>query len=249
MTETDTETDTVHMSDLPAALCTGIAGKSARIVVGLNWTLVEGPNGTGLAHTPQRGTAGCRSLPEPGSYAGRGLAELASLVHAENVFEQAIGFAAINAHHNRCDLKGASKNGLDLVEERGERTVVIGRFPGLDERLPGAAVIEREPGPGDYPESAADELLPKAEHLVITASALVNGTLPRLLSLAPRAFTVLLGPSTPLASALFGFGIDALSGLVVADVDAAFHAAGEGGAVSALKRHGRYVTLLRPRSK
>lgn len=235
----------ITLDDILAELCSGIAGAAARVIVGLNWTLVEGPKGAGLVHTPTRGAAGCRSLPEPGTYAGRPLAELARLTAAENVFEQSIGFAAINAHHNRFDLEGAPKNGLDLVEPRGERTVVIGRFPDLDERLPGAAVIEREPGPGDYPEEAAGDLLPKAEQLVITASALANGTLPDLLNLAPQAFTVVLGPSTPLCPGLFRFGIDALSGLIPANVDAAAAVVAEGGAVSALKRTARYVTITR----
>lgn len=235
----------ITLDDILAELRAGIAGATERVLVGLNWTLVVGPSGAGCAHTPARGTAGCRSLPEPGTYAGRPLAELATLVASDNVFEQTIGFAAINAHHNRYDLEGAPENGLDLVEPRGERTVVIGRFPGLDERLPGAAVIEREPGPGDYPEEAADELLPKAEQLVITASTLTNLTLPQLLSLAPKAFTVVLGPSTPLCRGLFRFGIDALSGLVITDLAGAASVVTEGGAVSALKRHARFVTITR----
>ena len=43
----------------------GVGGRAKRVIVGLNWTLVEGPHGAGLAHTPTRGTNGCRSLPDP----------------------------------------------------------------------------------------------------------------------------------------------------------------------------------------
>ena len=230
---------------LYAALGEGVSGTAGRVVVGLNWTLVEGPEGVGLAHTEARGTGGCDGLPEPGEYAGRDLGELARLIASDNIFERSIALAAINAHHNRWDLEGEAVNGLDLVEPRGEKTVVIGRFPDLDERLPGAAVIERKPGPGNYPEAAAETLLPAAEHVLITATALVNGSLPRLLELGRDAFVVLVGPSAPLAPVLFDHGVDAVSGFVVVDTGAALRTVMEGGAVQTLKHHGRYVTVTK----
>lgn len=226
-------------------LMSNVAGLAGRVVVGLNWTLVEGPDGIGLSHTPTRGTNGCRSLPNPGSYAGRDLSDLTALIHSDNVFEIAIAIAAANAFHNRSDRTGTSENGLDLVAARSAKTVVIGRFPGLDTRLPGAAVIEREPGPNDYPESAAESLLPECECLVITASTLLDGALPNLLALGPQAFTVLLGPGTPLATSLFEHGVDALSGVVVKDATALVQVIGEGGAVRAMKRHAHNLTLLK----
>ena len=229
---------------LSAGLRHGSSGIAERGVSGLNWTYVEGSVGAGLVHTPARGTEGCHGLPEPGSYRGSALADLAGLIESDNIFERVLGYAAINAHHNRYDLDGADANGLDMIEARGERTVVIGRFPELDEKLPGAAVIEREPGPGDYPPEAAADLVPAAEFLAITASTLSNGSLGGLLALAPAtAFTVLVGPSAPLSPALFALGVNALSGLVPVDLDGTAQRVSEGGAVSALKPLGRYVTL------
>ena len=43
--------------------------------------------------------------PAPGGYSGRELADLAALWRSENVFERAIGVAAVNAHWNRFDLE------------------------------------------------------------------------------------------------------------------------------------------------
>ncbi|MDH3700154.1 MAG: DUF364 domain-containing protein [Alphaproteobacteria bacterium] len=228
-----------------SALSDSIAGDAGRVIVGLNWTLVEGPHGVGLAHTPARGTAGCHALPSPGDYGGRALTALAAMWSSENVFERAIALAAINADCNRDDLAGISINGFDLIEDRGERTVIIGRFPGLENRLPKAAVIEREPGPGDYPEDAGPHLLAKAEYIAITGSTLGNGSLPALLPFVQNGFTVLIGPSTPLSPALFAFGIDAVSGFVATDRDGLSRVVSEGGAVAALRKYGRYVTLKR----
>jgi uncharacterized protein (DUF4213/DUF364 family) len=227
-------------------LAHNVSGRAHRVIVGLNWTLVAAPDGVGVSHTPTRGTNGCRALPQPGAYAGRDLSELVALRFSENIFEAAIAIAAMNAFHNRHDREGTSDNGLDLVEDRGAKTVIIGRFPGLERRLPRAAVIERNPGPSDYPEAAAEWLLPQCEQLVITASTLLDGALPRLLNLSPQAYTVLLGPGTPLSVSLFERGIDALSGLVVNNTEAIIDVISEGGAVSAMKRHARNITICKP---
>ncbi len=233
-------------AELRAALTAGIAGAAERVVVGLNWTLVVGPNGAGMAHTPARGTAGCRSLPRPGTYAGRSLADLAALWGAENVFEHAIAVAAVNAHWNRYDVEGNAANGLDLIEDHGERTVMIGRFPGIAERWPGIAVVEREPRAGEYPESALPELLPQAKFVAVTASALVNGSMAGILALCRQAYVLVIGPSTPLAPPLFDCGVDALSGFVARDVGKLAQAVSEGASVAAIRPFGRYATIRRP---
>jgi uncharacterized protein len=227
-------------------LAADVTGRAQRVIVGLNWTLVIGPDGAGLSHTPARGTGGCFSLPDPGGYAGQDLTSLAAMIDSENVFETAIAIAAANAFHNRYGLTGSRENGLDLIPDSGSDTVIIGRFPGIDQRIPDARVIEREPGPNDYPESATETLLPACRYLIVTASTMLDGALPRLLALAPQAYTILLGPGTPLAPTLFHHGVDALSGLVVDDVDALSQAVIEGGAVRALKRHAHNLSLFKP---
>jgi hypothetical protein len=237
------ESDSVAKHRIHETLAAGVSGLADRVMVGLNWTLVVGPSGAGMAQTPARGTAGCRSLPRPGTYAGQSLATLAALWTSENIFEHTIAAAAVNAHWNRYDLEASAINGLDLIENRGERTVVIGRFPGVAERHPGIAVVEREPRRGEYPESALPSLLAAAEFVAITASTIVNGSLSGILMRCQDAFVILVGPSTPLSPALFDHGVDVLSGFVARDVDKLARAVSEGAAVSALRPYGRYVTI------
>lgn len=234
--------------DLARTLAADVTDAPARrVLVGVNWTLVEGPAGCGLAQTPARAGAGCRPLDRAGSYAGRGLKALAGLVGSDNRFEVAIGWAAINAHFNRTDLTGPSTNGLDLLAQSGKsgRTVVVGRFPDLERSLPGALVIEREPRAGEYPESAAAELLAGAARVGITASALFDGSAERLIGLARGARIALIGPSTPLAPGLHDLGVAILAGLVIDNADEAARVVAEAGAVKALKRCGRFVALVR----
>jgi hypothetical protein len=228
------------------ALASDVSGTAGSVVVGLNWTMVRGPHGVGLAHTPVRGTQGCYALPDSGGYDGVGLDALAALRNSANVFEQAIALAAINAHHNRQDCPGDNVNGLDLIEDRGARTAIVGRFPSLETKLPHALVLERDPGPNDYPEDSAADILPNCEQIAITASTLINSTLAGLLELAPNAFIVLVGPSAPLAVCLFDRGVDAISGFVATDVAGLERVVAQGGAVRAMKKFGRNATLRKP---
>jgi uncharacterized protein (DUF4213/DUF364 family) len=237
--------DCVDSHGLHETLSAGVSGVAERVIVGLNWTLVVARGGAGMAQTPARGTAGCRSLPRPGTYAGQPLAALAALWTADNIFEHTIAVAAVNAYWNRYDIEASAQNGLDLIENHGERTVVIGRFPGVADRHRGIAVVEREPRPGEYPESALPSLLPKAEFVAVTASTIVNGSLPSILALCQGAFVVMIGPSTPLAPSLFNLGVDVLSGFVVRDIDKLTVAVSEGAAVAALRPYGRYATIRR----
>jgi uncharacterized protein (DUF4213/DUF364 family) len=53
----------------------------------------------------------------------------------------------------------------------------------------------------------------------MTASTLVNKTLPHLLDLAQNAYTILAGPSCPMCPDLLNFGIDRIAGLVITNVE------------------------------
>ena len=228
------------------ALSDQMNGHARKVIIGLNWTLVEGPIGIGLAHTPVRGTSGCFGLSNAGKLSGKPLSDFVGGLTSENPFDRALALAAINAHHNSFGLSGNNANGLDLAAERQNETVVIGRFPGLENRLPQAKVIEREPGPLDFPITSAPALLAKAETLLITASAVTDGSFLNYLALAPDALTVLIGPGTPLSPALFEIGIDILAGFVIDDKKRVITTVAQGGAVKALKSCGRNVCLLRP---
>lgn len=223
-------------------LALGVAdGPVKRVVVGLNWTMVEGPDGVGLAQTPERGTPGCHGLARP----PESLREMAALARSFNPFEAALGIAACNAHYNRFDLAAEQLNGLDAFGRLDGNLVVVGAFPALAERLPNAAVIDRRPGPGQYPEHAAEWLLPAADAAIVTASALANRSLPRLLDLARSGRVALVGPGAPLTPRLFSYGIEVSSGLVAEDVDGLARAVAEGAGAKELKRHCRPATIRR----
>jgi len=166
------------------------------------------------------------------------------MIFSDNPFEKSIAFAAINAHYNRYDLKGDPINGLELSGPHGDDTVIIGKFPDIHNRLPRAKVIDRGDDSDCYPEEWAEILLPAAQNIIITGSALSNGSLPQLLKLGKNAFTTLVGPSAPFSQILFEYGVDAISGLVVTDTDKVLKTIMEGGATRALQSHGQRFTIF-----
>jgi len=219
-------------------------GETKRVVVGLNWTLVEGPDGCGLAQSPRRNAPGCQPL-SSGALSGRPLFELAALARSWNPFETAIGIAAINAHYNRYDLSGSAENGLDVFANLEGPVTVVGRFPGLAERLQQPRVIEFEPRPGEFPTQAAASFLSNSEAVVLTASTLVNHSFEQSLQACRGARVALVGPSTPLYRGLHAYGVEVLAGQVIEDTDAAVRVVQEGGSVKAFKPFSRLVTLKR----
>lgn len=209
-----------------------------RVVVGPSWIMVEGPDGVGLAQNPGRhGPAD--------AWTGKPLSQLAALVGSWDPFEAALGMAAINAHYNRFDLEAPDTNGLDALDCDPVGMVVVGAFPGLAERLPGAKIIERNPTAGQYPDESAQWLLPRAEGIIITASALANRSLPNLLRLSAGIPTALIGPSAPLTARLLSYGLTACCGLIATDVDGMARAVADGATGKELKRFGRQASVAR----
>jgi hypothetical protein len=217
-----------------------------RVLIGWNWTFVEGPSGCGLAHTPSRGTPGCAPPPEAGDLAGRPLSALARLAGDPNPLAAAIGLAAINAARARPDREGAPLNGLDVFRPIADRTVVFGRFPDLDRRLPGARIVERDPRPGEVPFEDAPAVVAAAEAVVLTAQSLVNGTFAHVMAMAAGRRVALVGPGTPLDPLLHAAGVEVVAGIVVTDPDEAARRIGEGANVRGLRGCTRALTLIRP---
>lgn len=186
------------------------------------WTAVETESAFGMAMTTQGDTAP-RMI--TGDYAQMPLKELARAAKSWNLQEAGFGLAAVNASYNTPErlrqlkayepFENYCTAGLDL---RGQRIGVVGHLnmpESIRQQASQVWILERSPRPGDYPDSACDVILPQCDTVIITASTLVNKTLPHLLSLCQNAYTILTGPSCPMCPALLGVGIQRLSGLVI----------------------------------
>ena len=193
-------------------------------LMGQCWTAVETENRFGMAMTTPSDTAprllSC-------DYAGMDLKTLAQAAKSWNLTESSFGMGAINAYYNTpagLEELGAYEpfdryctHGLDL---RGRHIGVVGHLnmpQSLRQQAASVRILERNPRPGDYPDSACDWLIPQCDVVIMTASTLVNKTLPHLLDLAKNAYTILAGPSCPMCPGLLEFGIDRIAGLVITD--------------------------------
>lgn len=215
-----------------------------RFGIGEHWVFVETARAMGLASRPPQ-TRG-RELPPPERWAGRNLCDLAAAAATGwDALEVAVGVAALNAHYNHAGVEGPPVNGLDLFDAADGPLVVVGGFPQIRERRPDARVIEMDPRPGEYPDSAADWLLPGSGGVIATASSLMNRTLPRLIAAAPQGRLALVGPGAPLTPRLFPYGVEALCGFVAEDREAVAGVILGGGSSRQFHPHGRMVTLRR----
>jgi uncharacterized protein len=162
----------------------------------------------------------------------------------------AVGLATLNA---LLKPDPASLTPLDagdwLVEQgRGRRVALVGRFPFIDELEPVARklwVFELDPQPGEFSFVQAPQIIPQAEVLAVTGSALLNHSLQDYLALAsPTAKVMVLGPSTPLSPVMFKFGVHLLCGIEVVDEAALLESIA--GGLSFRKMSGiRRVSLVR----
>lgn len=195
-------------------------------LMGECWTAVETAGHFGMAMTTPVDTAP-RML--EGDYTGMQLKELAAAAKSWNLEEAGFGMAAVNAFYNtpeKLELLGAYEpfdnyctDGVDLKDKR---IGVIGHLnmpSSVHEQAKEVLILERNPRPGDYPDSACDFLLPACDVVIMTASTLVNKTLPHLLELCKNAYTILAGPSCPMCPGLLELGIDRIAGLVITDVN------------------------------
>ena len=224
-------------------------------LAGQHWFAVRS-EGTGLAMTPREGD-GC--LPRAGEMAGTPTRDLAASLKSWNLHEAALGLAAINSALNAgtsiersAGLRVGEQPDEDvftslLGEFRGRKVAVVGHFRNLErvQAVCDLSILERLPQPGDFPDPACEWILPEQDYVVITATTLINKTLPRLLELSRNARVVLAGPSTPLTPKLFQFGIDMLAGLVVEDETKVWTVIQEGGRHQIFDRGSRKVHLTR----
>ena len=161
-----------------------------------------------------------------GSLVGRPGLEVASLASSDRLLEASVGMAAINSLLEIGDLEFHEVNAARIVVEKGKskEVAVVGNFPFLEKFRPKVGrlrVINKSPERGDEGVEEAREILPHSDVVAITASSFLNHTIEELLALCPRAYTLVLGPTAPLSPVLFNYGVDAVSGALIAEPDRA----------------------------
>jgi len=210
--------------------------------VGSFWVVVQTSLGAGMASVlrSEDHLHGSQPIGSAGELHKRTPLELTGLLRSDSPPESAIGLAAANALLSPTaeDLRDEKAVAILRERGRGRKVAMIGHFPFADalrEDCEQLWIFERglNRQQHDLGEEAMEQLLPQADVVAVTATTLLNQTLPAVLAgVRPDAFVMLLGPSTPLTPALFRFGFDVLCGTVVDDPEAVLRAVEQGAVTS-----------------
>lgn len=179
----------------------------------------------------------CHEIRGAGTFSGRSVSELASLLTGSALLGRSVGMAAINSVVNLPDHQAERGDIIGWMRKKyvGARIGMVGHFPFAREISGWAStfhVIEQQPVDDDLNDVEGAEYLATCDAVIITGVTLLNDTLGDVLAATrPGAFKLLLGPTVPMHPVLLDEGLDALASLVSMDNEAYFQCISEGAIV------------------
>ncbi len=228
--------------------------KAEKIVLGLGYTGVKLSNGeAGVCHSIISETRPdcCDILDNAGHLTDIPVRILLGYINSWDLYKRIIGVATLNALCQKIIKKNAEKyplvkeNLIDVINVRSEdKVAIVGLIRPFIEPLKKKAkelyILERSRPlqEGVYPDIACEELLPQSDIVIITGSALANGTLDRLLELCynARELTV-VGPTVSIVpDPLFNRGVKYCGGIQVKKADLLMTVLSEAGGTPQMKR-------------
>jgi len=192
--------------------------------------------GCGLASTPHDPGPhhDKTSVKEAGLLLNKDAVALAHMALSSSPLEAAIGMATLNSLIEVDERRCTELNAGELLFNKGKnrKVAIIGHFPFISRLRTVTSelwVIERSPQEGDFAETEAEKLIPRASVVGITGTAFTNHTIERLLGFCnPDAYVVILGGTAPLSPILFNYGVSAISGTLVTDPDTVLNCVSQG---------------------
>ena len=229
--------------------------KVKNAVLGLGYIAVEVEGcGVGLAANLSGQTrTSCTAFDRAGTLKGSPVGALLDLAGEDNDLSRALALASLNAIISpRCTGEDGELS-EHLGAGEGGRAAMVGHIPPvarmLRERGMKVDVFDRR-DLADVPLGRPDEMpeaFSCADILVITASAIINGSLSGLLDMAARPREVIIiGPSTPMLPEMFSSTpVTFLAGCRIIDAQKALDIVIEGGGTEILFRQGAMKKINR----
>ncbi len=179
--------------------------------------------------------------------------ELAEYAKSWNLTEASLGVAAINSLIEPQGVKYADINMFGFIYNkfynRKNKIAIIGHF--LDKKIDilrkigDVFIIEKNPQEGDLPDTAAEYILLESDIVVITGTTIINKSIERPLQLSKNAFTVVVGPTTPMSDVLFDYGADVIAGVYVKNPERIMRKISECGSLADLKEDLEFLIKIK----
>lgn len=224
------------------------------VLVGVHWTVVCSRH-CGMASSIQgEKPHGHEKVRDVGNLHSKTAYQLAEYALSDILLEASIGVAAINSLLNPVRGRSAGYqeiNAYDVLVRHGQgkRVALVGHFPfipKLRSEVGELWVFEQKPIEGEFSVIDATELIPQADVIALTGSALINHTLDGLLELCqPDSTVIILGPSTPLSPVMFAHGVTLLSGTLIFDEQAVLRTVAQGASFQQVQGV-QLVTMAKP---
>lgn len=217
------------------------------LVVGIRWIGVK-TDKVGISITLDNNKH-MTGIEEAGELIGKKSKELLEYIKTFDTLKIGIGLATLNS------LIETPKNYeiiniFDFLIERGrdKRIVFIGHFEDI-QKLKGVAkeliILERKPKDEDFLDTFQEYLIPKGDIIAITGSTFANKSIKRILELSKGKYTIIFGPSTPLSTVLFDYGVDMIGGILIKDGNKVFNIISQGGSIKNFKNYVEFITIKR----
>jgi uncharacterized protein (DUF4213/DUF364 family) len=226
----------------------------ADVRIGLCYTAVLLDDGSaGVAYTFKECLPpGCDVFQGKRPVAGKTASETLAYLSSLDLLERAVGLATANALINRNRKELLAGDILEVLAcGADDRVGMVGYFPPLmpvlKPKVKELLVFENilKTGPGIFSEDTAYNLLPSCTVAIITATSILNNTLPGLLDACRSCRAIaIVGATTPLAPEVFKpRGVTLLSGIVVTDPRRILRQVSEGGGMGSFKGYIKKVNL------
>jgi len=208
---------------------------ATEVCVGLGYTGVMLDDGSiGLADTYRSKPDHCCDVVGIAGNLEGNAWRLAKLLGNSDTIYSSIGLATVNTILNR----RVGDDELDLVPflnlEGGEKVGMVGYFEPIARRISDIVDLmifdDQNKEIEALPEWTMDYKLPKAEIVIIAATAIITNAIDNLLRLCRNArMVIIFGPSTPLTPMLRKHGVHFLGGMVVQDPEKCMKIISQGG--------------------
>ncbi len=240
-----------------------------QVVMGLGYTGVRLSSGhSGLCYSFQaeiaQTTHHCQVSDLAGTLVGTSALGMAEKAKSWELRESILGFATLNALSQMAIERNPNNyitlNGdvLDYINiQKSDIVVLVGNIKPFVGPIRAKAkklyILERMPtirGEGILPDTACDQILPTADIILITGTAIVNGTIDHLLELSKNAReVVLVGASASIIpDVLFERGATIVGCVKIVDACKMMQVVSEGGGTPALKSAVDFISF-KPKNK